>query len=589
MEDLVPGATQGGGVAVAAVQEDPALAALRLKACIKKRAQRKRIADIAAEGKAKAAAAAAAEASAAGVQIPVDASSVIKKYNRNIKRQCRAKKKLAGDILVGSTNYAEQKATTHSVASGATSDDSGNDVAKAIWSAAEKSILNAYWASGQRTNRAKHAQKLIEENMIQTVSAVSTEIHGVRGPWPEHVVGQYKKGILVFPPPTLDVGLRKVDALVLNVFEVVADYLESEWLEVYKTFGDEQLQEGESHFLGARIIAGNRFQFFIKTDEKKSACFLNVIKEAHQWHRNIKVDDMEDSSPGTKQPHSWYSNRLLNDIEASCVSEEIVNYAIRQAKTIPALYTGFDMGNFAYIVSIGQVAKQDVHIDLGNEKHHQLSVLCSKDCSMTSEYMAEGRSLQPGENLSAVWDDITPELAEMLSETVNVQPLLDKYGHLLCHTGELVQANSAKDVDLPIGTLLCLPGAVPHCGPAVDGTETSVRAILFFTATPEEDDEYDPEIQYSRSSLISDIMRNSWTKMDQKEREYMLNRWYDDGLVHDSYTFANLRHAPLRDMAETLSIKCNPSARKKYIKAMAAKKEWNKIEVWDAVENYDPE
>lgn len=69
----------------------------------------------------------------------------------------------------------------------------------------------------------------------------------------------------------------------------------------------------------------------------------------------------------------------------------------------------------------------------------------------------------------------------------------------------------------------------------------------------------------------------------------MLNRWYDVGLVHDSYTFANLRHAPLRDMAETLSKKNNKTARKKYIKAMAAKKEWNKIEVWDAVENYDPE
>jgi len=194
---------------------------------------------------------------------------------------------------------------------------------------------------------------------------------------------------------------------------------------------------------------------------------------------------------------------------------------------------------------------------------------------MTSEYTPEGRIMEKGDNLSAVWDNMPHNLAGKLSAIEDVQKLLDGYGPLL--STKLKKANKdGQSAKLPIGTVLCLPGRVPHCGPEVQWAQ-SFRAVLFFTATPVGSAEYNVDVQYCRTTLVSDIILHSWTRLLIAEREYMLTKLYDVGLTNDGRNVASHvvhKHMNKIIVAISQAAKKGRTQRRSLITALASDESW---------------
>ena len=380
---------------------------------------------------------------------------------------------------------------------------------------------------------------------------------GVKGPVPKGCnLPSYKKGELVFPPKDMS------NHYVGQVLEGLFDYMKRNWKKEVEEHIHGVCALGESQMTGVREISGGRYEFFVKAKGKNSYAFQYILKKSEQVR--TPVDQVTD--------------------EYVCkVIEKIIEFAIQQAKTIEELSSGFDMQDFGFIMSYGLVPKQVIHIDLENEEHYQLGLLCSSGSYMTSEYSPEGRIMEKGDNLSAVWDNMPHNLAEKLSDIEDVQKLLDGYGPLL--SSKLRKANKdTKTAKPPIGTVLCLPGRVPHCGPEVQLAQ-SFRAVLFFTATPVGSAEYDVDVQYCRTTLVSDIILHSWTRLQFAEREYMLTRLYDVGLMNDGgNVVSHVVHKHMKKMIDAIleAAKKGPAKRQSLIRTLARDEVWGIDEVADA-------
>ena len=378
-----------------------------------------------------------------------------------------------------------------------------------------------------------------------TATISPAPLAGFKGTRPLCCTVKYKKGELVFPPPEPSIK-------VLQVLSGLSTYMQTHWKEVKVEI--ENLCKVESSVGGVRPISGGRYELFVNADGKGCGAFSHILNLSEQ----VRTKAEANLSPG-------HLGKLIDDI---------VHFATQQAKTITELSSGYVMQNFGYIVSHGSVKKQDIHIDLENKQHYQLGLLCSKNTHMTSEYEPTGQEMELGAKLSVVWKNMPPNLADKLSEIPNVQKLLDGYGPLLSTPLKKINIDSKKNGKLPIGTLLCLPGRVPHCGPEV---ETGFRAVLFFTATPVGMEEYDVDKQYCRTTLVSDILSHSWTSLNKEEREYMLMQWYNVGLSQDARDVVyRVNHEHLTLMAEAIW-----KARKKreaLIKALAEDPIWDEKE-----------
>ena len=87
--------------------------------------------------------------------------------------------------------------------------------------------------------------------------------------------------------------------------------------------------------------------------------------------------------------------------------------------------------------------------------------------------------------------------------------------------------------------------------------KNSLRAVLFFTATPKEDSVvYNPEIQYCRTTLVAEFLIHTWPQLTPNERKYMLSKWKTIGLDNDvDAVDVNLNHTHLRVMAKAITLK----------------------------------
>jgi hypothetical protein len=161
-------------------------------------------------------------------------------------------------------------------------------------------------------------------------------------------------------------------------------------------------------------------------------------------------------------------------------------------------------------------------------------MLCSNDAHLTSEY-TDVMPLVIDEDvplLSQIWNDLPKGLVDKLYGEDGVPELVKSFGGLLCSKLKRVNAQNF-DNKLPLGSLLCLPGRVPHCGPQVTG-KNSLRAVLFFTATPKDDSAvYNPETQFCRTTLVAEFLIATWVDLTPDERTYMLYKWKTIGLDND--------------------------------------------------------
>ena len=108
---------------------------------------------------------------------------------------------------------------------------------------------------------------------------------------------------------------------------------------------------------------------------------------------------------------------------------------------------------------------------------------------------------------------------------------------------------------VPFETVLCLPGRVMHCGLKMTAKD-KLRAVIFFTATPKTDIAlaYNSDTQYCRSTIFHDILVHSWLALNSTMKAYMLTKWTEVGLRHDSHDAIelNIKHKHLIVIAKAL-------------------------------------
>ena len=129
----------------------------------------------------------------------------------------------------------------------------------------------------------------------------------------------------------------------------------------------------------------------------------------------------------------------------------------------------------------------------------------------TLEYETIGPDLREGEvNIRTVWPDMSKSLETATQEDTGLPKLINEFGKLLFPVVCVNTKRRGKTKLLPAGTLLSLPGGIAHAGPAGDG----FRAVLFFSSSPPGMEEYDPDVQYCKTTIVSDIILYTWESLD---------------------------------------------------------------------------
>jgi hypothetical protein len=337
------------------------------------------------------------------------------------------------------------------------------------------------------------------------------------------------EGEIILPPESL----QGDNAMAAMVLEGVSEYLTQNW---------EEQEMCDLWFLatcslpkitGIRSISGNRYELYVRVKDSTPAAFYTLLRYSERLRR--------------KDP-----DLVLGDNDLCELVDMIVGFASDRVFTKDKISkTTYELQNFAYIVTYGDVEKQDVHIDLCKKTQFQFGMLCSPLGDLTSEYKSGDPNfiVEKGDKLSMIWNDMPASLKDKMDGIPIIQELIDDFGPLLSPSIQKVGKKSKK---VPFGTVICLPGRVLHCGPKVEEVN-KVRAVLFFTATPIADLAlaYDSEIQYCRSSLIHDFLLHSWPTLLPTEKVYFLNKWKTVGLSHDSIQAItlNMSHKHLKVMA----------------------------------------
>ena len=169
------------------------------------------------------------------------------------------------------------------------------------------------------------------------------------------------------------------------------------------------------------------------------------------------------------------------------------------------------IGNHGLIVSYGKVKQQVVHIDLWHTKQFQFGMMFSDNSKGTLEYEMIGPALREGEvNIRTVWPDMSKSLETTIQVDIGLPDLNNKFGKLLFPVVRVNKNRCCETKLLPAGTLLSLPGGIAHAGPAGDG---GFGAVLFFTSSPPGMEEYDPDVQYCKTTIVSDIHGGAWIRL----------------------------------------------------------------------------
>lgn len=257
----------------------------------------------------------------------------------------------------------------------------------------------------------------------------------------------------------------------------------------------------------------------------------------------------------------------------------IVNYCNELAKKDPRIHHGtdpYEFKNHAIIVTFEKADPQDIHIDLDSQDEYQFGVILSPNSKPTWEYKATKPVLQVGGSLTTIWKDMSVTLDEKLRKIPKISSKLDSYGCLLSDPkrvvegGGFVSDTDAVEEPFPVGTILSLPGMVPHGGPSSD----EFRAVLFFTGNSSGEAGYNSDEQANRSMLIGDWLVHAWMDLDQTERVYLLEKWFAEGLDKDTYAIHNLGHNVLRELASMLKEKAVDAEQRSKVIAHFASHKW---------------
>ena len=137
---------------------------------------------------------------------------------------------------------------------------------------------------------------------------------------------------------------------------------------------------------------------------------------------------------------------------------------------------------------------------------------------------------------------MSKSLETAIQVDIGLPDLNNKSGKLLFPVVCVSKKRRGKTKLLPACTLLSLPGGIARAGPAADG----VRAVLFFSSSPPGLEEYDPDVQYCKTTIESDIILYTWGSLDSADRQYLLKKWADECLSAPINGIENVQNEEIR-------------------------------------------
>lgn len=301
---------------------------------------------------------------------------------------------------------------------------------------------------------------------------------------------------------------------------------------------------------GVREINANRLEIYMQSGAKNGTGTIEyVLKKLVEPMIDLEI------------PFD-YPNEIKNIIEC------MINHANFHANQISGSDSILKYENHTIIVTFEPVVEQDAHVDLDDLTTHQFGFLMSPKSPLTHHYLPINNApyLKPRESLRTVWKDIDDDLNEILCSNEYNRDILDKYGKVL--TRPTYKDGPGQKL-FPVGTTCCLAAREVHGGPKTE----KPRAIMFFTGRPiRVGKKYDSERQYCCTTLISDLIVTSWLQMAEKDRQWLLMKWWEDGLKHDNFGILQVTHKHCKVMGEAIKKSKN---REKLIQSMAKSKVWN--------------
>jgi len=362
---------------------------------------------------------------------------------------------------------------------------------------------------------------------------------------------QYHHMKAIAPPTTKSTGLDLVQDLDL-------------YLQKNSTFVKEQfdkysvLADSPVGVAGIRLINGDRYEVFVNDSAGKGTGIFDWLLG------EVEKDRTKDT--GT-----------IPRARVEQLRRDIIVYAHKRAKKDTRVGKDTIFQNHALIVSFGRCEQQDVHIDLAEKGHFQFGLLCTNNVFGTLEYSPQEPMIGTDCNLADVWNDIPQALATNLLQHNSTKSLLESFGSLLS-----VSESTHAETTFPLGTLLCLPGNVPHAGPSSD----KLRAVMFFTGTPPGETPYAYDTQHSRTTLISEILMHNWIPLQENDdnfeehRKYLLMKWDKVGLQKDKFALKNMHHGHLIKFGKDIMKTKGDEEKKIDVIKELAKRKW-KEKTWE--------
>jgi hypothetical protein len=320
------------------------------------------------------------------------------------------------------------------------------------------------------------------------------------------------------------------------------------------------IQDSKANVGGIRSINGDRYELFVDENaDRGTGVFTWIVREVEkmmtQTDAVISTSRVEEIR---KSVMAWANSRALMDKR---VSPDVV------------------FQNHALIVSLDKCAQQDVHIDLDGIGHFQFGIICSDQVLGTKEFVPKEPLLGASCNLANIWSDIPKPLSRLIANDKDTKPLLKGFGRLL----SIKEDNCEEDPALPLGTLLSLPSGVVHAGPSSD----KMRAVLFFSGTPKNQQPYNTEVQHNRTTLLGSIIMFIWVDLQKlnnfaEYRQYLLTKWSEIGLANDKFAINNIQHVHMIKFALGILEAKDKRKQAALIEALAS-------EVWDVNDWVDDE
>jgi hypothetical protein len=237
----------------------------------------------------------------------------------------------------------------------------------------------------------------------------------------------------------------------------------------------------------------------VETPGKDYSAFINIVKlKLAIWLKKIK-----------RKPE-WVREKLIAGMDGF-VLEKDANMQMLKAK-----FGAYEGRVHSLLVTFGRVEMQMIHIDMLFPNYQGVLLLTEgPGTHVFPAHQKRGLAEEDGVSVEQYADWLWSELwgyagKEAFVSAINRCPdlaeLVKEYGVLGVPLADL------KDSEVKVSPgeqrslkgYFGFPGSWPHCGPACEG----FRAVMFSSYCPKSESEkaYDPNIQYSPFTLLSEVL-----------------------------------------------------------------------------------